>query len=184
MRGVTYADEGFTLRDANASADFSLDRDHILLKKISARLLGGTVTGDAEVKNYAPALAVTTAQIKTDRPAKGAKPSSKGPTKPLSNSTNAKLGALPVQQGTANFKVSGASLAEVVRMLSSKALPLDKLNATGVVNGTVGVAWKESITRATAELCAGCRGSGAERDQPVAGERSVARPLRRAFRIA
>ena len=135
------------LRDASAGADFAVDRDHILLKKINARLLGGTVTGNAEVKNYAPTLAVTTAQVRK-REAWG-----KARRKPIGRVRHPKTpGALPVQQGTANFKVSGASLAEVVRMLSSKALPLDKLNATGAVNGTVGLTWRESITRAIAEL--------------------------------
>ncbi|HEY4934184.1 MAG TPA: translocation/assembly module TamB domain-containing protein [Terriglobales bacterium] len=143
-RGVNYQDQSFSLRDASAGADFAADRDHILLKKISAHLLGGTVTGDAEVKNYAPPLAVTTAQVRNEKSGKNGKPSANGLPK--------SSGALPVQQGAANFKVSGASLTEVVRTLSSKALPLDKLNATGAVNGTVGLAWKESIAHATAEL--------------------------------
>ncbi len=144
LRGVNYQDQSFILRDASAGADFAVDRDHILLKKINVRLLGGTVTGDAEVKNYAPTLAVTTAQVRNEKPGKAGKPTASAPPKTP--------GALPVQQGAADFKVSGASLTEVVRTLSSKALPLDKLNATGAVNGTVGIAWRESITRATAEL--------------------------------
>jgi len=152
VRGVDYEDAGLILRDASAAADFSLDRDHIQLKKINGRLLGGTVTGDAEVKNYAPALAVTSQQVRSDRPAKGAKPSATAATRSSGNTPNSKSTALPVQQGTANFKVSGASLADVLRMLSSKALPLDKLNAAGSVSGTVGVVWRESITRATADL--------------------------------
>ena len=144
LRGVNFQDEGLTLRDAGAGADFAVDRDHILLKKITARLLGGTVTGDAEVKNYAHRLAVTTAQVRNEKPEKAGKPSANIPPR-----TSV---ALPLQQGAANFKVSGASLTEVLRMLSSKAVPLDTLNATGSVNGTVGVAWRESIKRATAEL--------------------------------
>ena len=144
MRAVNFQDESLILRDASGGADFAVDRDHILLKKITARLLGGTVTGDAEVKNYAPRLAVTTAQVRNENPAKGAKPSASVASKTP--------GALPVQQGTADFKVSGVSLTEVVAMLSSKSLPLDKLNAAGAVNGTVGVAWRESIKRAIAEL--------------------------------
>ena len=152
LRGVNYEDKGVVLRDASAGADFSLDRDHILLKKITARLLGGTVTGDAEVKNYAPTLTVTTAQIRGEKPGKGANPSATGPARTMGKLSNGKMSALPVQQGTANFKINGASLTEAVRMLSSKPLPLDKLNAAGSVTGTVGIAWRESITRATAEL--------------------------------
>ena len=71
VRGVNYQDEGLSLRDASAGADFAVDRDHILLKKINAQLLGGTVTGDAEVKNYAPTLAVTTAQVRNEKAREG-----------------------------------------------------------------------------------------------------------------
>jgi translocation and assembly module TamB len=149
LRGVTYEEQGFSLRDASAAAEFSVDRDHILLKRINGRLLGGTVTGDAEVKNYAPTLEVTTQQVASEKHGKGAKVSA---SKALANALNAKSGALPVQQGAANFKVSGVSLSQVVRIFSSKDVPLDKLNATSSVNGTVGVAWRESIARATVEL--------------------------------
>ena len=97
------------------------------------------------------------------KPGKAAKPSATVPARTV--------GALPVQQGAANFKVSGASLTEVVRMLSSKALPLDKLNATAAVNGTVNVAWRESITRATAELAldATAPAQSATNQLPVSG---------------
>ncbi len=37
-------------------------------------------------------------------------------------------------------------------MLSSKSLPLDKLNATAALNGTVGLAWRESIARAIVDV--------------------------------
>ncbi len=170
-RGVDYEDAGVVLRDAAAAADFSLDRDHVLLKKINGRLLGGTVTGDAEVKNYAPTLAVTTQQVSSGKPSKGKKPSASVASKSSGAAPNSKAGALPLQQGNANLKVSGASLGEVVRMLSSKALPLDKLNVSGVVSGTVGIAWRESITRATAELALNANAPAqAETNQlPVSG---------------
>src|ERR1035441_3873702 len=90
LRGVNYEDGSLSLRDAAAGADFAVDRDHILLKKINARLLGGTVTGDAEVKNYAPTLAVTTAQVRNEKPGKNGKPSANGLPK--------SSGALAVQQ--------------------------------------------------------------------------------------
>ena len=144
VRGVNYEDPSLSLRDVSASSEFSLDRERILLRKIDARLLGGTVTGNAEVKHYAPALETTSATIQSEPPAK---------TKKTQASTAKKPVASPVQQGTASLKVAGASLGEFVRVvLSSKSMPLDRLNAVGVVNGTVDVTWKESITRAIAEL--------------------------------
>ena len=152
LRGVNFQNASLAVRDAGASAEFSLDREHVLLKKIDARLLGGTATGNAEIRHYAPALETTSAQVSTELVGKAAKPSARASTRTTTNTANRNAGALPVQQGTANFKVSGVSLAEVMRILSSKSLPLDKLNAAGVVSGTVDLAWNESITRAIAEL--------------------------------
>lgn len=152
VRGFSYEDQGFAFRQANGSADFSLDRDQFRLRKINARLLGGTVTGDAEVRNYSPALAVTPAQIKSEEAKKETAAATKGSSRTSGNAAHTIVGALPVQQGIASFKVSGASLTEVVRMLSSQTLPLDKLNVAGSVNGTVNVAWKDLIARATVEL--------------------------------
>jgi translocation and assembly module TamB len=151
IRGLNYTEPGLPIGRVNASADFALDRDHFLLRKLNARLLGGTVTGDAEVKNYSPALAVTTAQVKNEMPS-GAKPASRAAKNTTGSPSHLGAGALPLQTGTANFKVSGASLHEVVGILSSKALPLDKLNAAGSVNGTVNVAWKDQIARSTVDL--------------------------------
>src|SRR5215469_8025116 len=122
LRGVVYQDPSLSLRDASASSEFSLDREHILLRKIDARLLGGTVTGNAEVRHYAPALGTTGATIGSDPPAKAGQPLPGAARKSV---------VAPVQQGTASFRVAGASLGELVRILSSNSLPLDKLNAAG-----------------------------------------------------
>ncbi|HVP53682.1 MAG TPA: translocation/assembly module TamB domain-containing protein [Candidatus Eisenbacteria bacterium] len=150
VRGASLQSDGMAIRDASASTEFSLDSEHVLLKKIDARLLGGTVTGNAEIRHYAPALETVSAQVSSEQTGKGRKPSAGNAAKAPTNA--ARPSVLPVQQGTADFKVSGASLAEVMRLLSTKSLPLDKLNAAGVVNGTVGLTWRESITRAVAEM--------------------------------
>ena len=46
-------------------------------------LLGGTVTGDAEVKNYAPTLAVTTAQVRNEKPGEGCEAFRKRPAQDI-----------------------------------------------------------------------------------------------------
>ena len=149
LRGVNYEDSRLALRDVSAGTEYSVDREHILLKKIDARLLGGTVTGNAEVRHYLPALetTATSAQVTSEPSARKGKTSGASTAPAVT-----KKGALAVQQGTADLKVGGASLSEVVRVLSSKELPLDKLNATGVVSGTVNLTWRDSIARAIAEL--------------------------------
>jgi len=160
LRGVTYDEPGMAIKDASAAADFSLDQEHILLRKIDGQMLGGTVTGDAEVRHYAPALEVSRAAISSDEPAKASK--SAAASKP----------AIPVvEQGVANLRVSEFSLADVIRMLASKNLPLEKLNATGTVNGTVKLEWKESIARAMIDIAADSAAPTQSRDSelPVSG---------------
>jgi len=153
VRGFTYDEPGFEIRNADAAAEFALDRERISLKKISGRVLGGSVTGDAEVRHYAPALETTTAEVSTDQPA---------PAKPSAGQTAKNRGglekprAVPVQQGSARLKISGASLAELLGMMAGRELPLDKLNAVGSVNGTINVAWKETVSRAVLEIAADC----------------------------
>jgi translocation and assembly module TamB len=142
LRGVTYDEPGLEIRDANAAAEFSLDRERILLTKIEGRMLGGSVTGEAEVKHYAPALEVPAAQVSSEKPGETAKPAAGTKT------------VVAQQQGSVNLKVAGASLMELVRMLESRELPLEKLNPAGSVNGTVSLAWKESVTRAKVEIAA------------------------------
>ncbi len=141
LRGVNYEDPSLRLRDFSAGAEFSLDRDRISLKKIDARLLGGSITGQAQVVHYASGTANVQPESRAGNTSLAAARGRSG------NAT-----AQPVQQGTASLKVSGASLAEFMRILSSKSLPLEKLNAAGSVNGTVNVSWKESISRAIAEM--------------------------------
>ena len=150
VHGVDFRQEGFAIHDASAGAEFSIDPERITLKKIDARILRGTLTGNAEVKHYAPSLEMGAAQSSAEKPAKTGKPSTNAATEVVS--TNAKAGATQVQQGSVNLKLAGASLGEVIRMLSSKSLPLEKLNATGAVKGTIGIAWKESIKRAVVDM--------------------------------
>src|SRR5271165_561420 len=150
LRNVDFHQEGFDLREASAGTEFSIDPQRIVLKKIDARVLHGTVTGNAEVRHYAPALEAIGPQLSAEKPAKAAKPSANGPAK--SASGTGKTGGAAVQQGSANLKVSGVSLSEFVRMLSSGSLPLDKLNVSGSVNGTLDLSWRESIKRAVVEM--------------------------------
>ena len=52
LRGVNYEDPSLALaRCQRRVPSTRVDREHILLKKIDARLLGGTVTGNAEVRH-------------------------------------------------------------------------------------------------------------------------------------
>ena len=146
-RSVTYLDNGVTVRDANGNAEFALADDRLSLTRIAARLLGGVVTGDAEVRKVftgsTSAPAAQTVQI-----AKGSQPNTKQSSKP---SLPTIAGPGP-QQGTARLRLSSISLIDLARMFSTKAAPYDKLNPSGSVGGTVDLTWTRSLANAAADL--------------------------------
>src|ERR1019366_3686207 len=149
-RGVTYLDNGVEVRDAGVSADFSLARDNLALTRIAGRLLGGGVTGDAEVRNL---LSGSTRGMKpsveqtTGRAKPGAKKRPNG-----RKSIFPPISGPDVQQGTAHLRVTGLSLTELARMFSTREVPYEKLNPVGSVGGTVNLAWTRSVADASADL--------------------------------
>jgi translocation and assembly module TamB len=58
----------------------------------------------------------------------------------------------PRASGQAQLKLAGLSLAEVSRVLSTRDVPLAKLRITGRMDGDVGVNWKGTPSRGTANL--------------------------------
>jgi translocation and assembly module TamB len=144
LRNLDYIQPSLSIRNVSAGAEYALDQEHIQLKKIDARLMGGRITGSAEVKHYAPALEVSNAQVSTEK-TRTSKP--RGGGNELGNDR-----VLAVQQGSANLKVAGASLAELMQVLSTKSMPLEKLKAVGSVNGTLDLSWRQSIQRVLVEM--------------------------------
>jgi len=57
-----------------------------------------------------------------------------------------------LQQGSARLRVSGLSLNLLARMISTRTLPLDKLNIAGAVSGSVIAGWKVSLADAVTDL--------------------------------
>ncbi len=116
LRDVDFRQEGFAVRNASAGAEFVVDPERIVLKKIDARFLRGTLTGNAEVKHYAPSLEPVGAQLSAEKPSKASKPSSS-----VAANAEGRIGAAPVQQGSASLKLAGASLGELVACCRARA---------------------------------------------------------------
>ncbi len=149
-RGVTYLDNGVAVRDAGVNADFSLAHDDLSLTRIAGRLLGGGVTGDAEIRNLLsgstrgmkPSMEQTTERVKPGRKQRSNRRKSTFP--PISGPG--------LQQGAAHLRVTSLSLTDLARMFSTKAVPYEKLNPAGSVGGTVNLAWTQSVADASADL--------------------------------
>ena len=86
IRGFDYLQKGVVLHNANASADFSLDNNRLVLTRIAGRLLGGEIAGEATIDNLLASSSTSTAQPpaesgngpRKERPSKSGKPESSG----------------------------------------------------------------------------------------------------------
>ncbi len=148
VRDLDYQDGSIVLRKANLNSNFSVADDHLALTRIAARLLGGQVNGDADIRNFISGLT----------PAGPANPQAivsvgkKGPAQPAQPQRVVTAAGVPSQQGSARLRVAGLSLNELARLMSSRSLPLEKLNPVGSVTGSVNLAWKGSLADAFADL--------------------------------
>lgn len=162
IRDLDYVDAGIAVRKANVSSNFTFANDRLQLTKIAARLLGGQLNGDADIKNLtAVSAAPPSAPI---RPAAGV-------TKQAKASAQSAALMMPQQEGSGRLRVSGFSLNELTRMISSRQLPVDRLNAVGSVSGTVNLSWKQSLDNTFADLALNISGPAtpAANQLPVSG---------------
>ncbi len=150
-RSMTYVDNGVAVRDAGADANFSLSQGNLSLSRIAARLLGGGVTGDVEIKNlWSDSSNTTPAAKQTTRVGKRSAEISPNPK--LQTSTLPSISGPGPQQGIARLRLNNLSLADLARMFSTKAVPYEKLNPVGSVGGTVNLSWLRSVADASATL--------------------------------
>ena len=140
LRDLDYVDSGILLRKANLDSNFALANNRLQLSRIAARMLGGTVTGDGDVRN------VIESEATKPEPVLSVPKSKAGRRTPPPSANTSQ------QEGTAHLRVSGLSLNEVARVFSTRSMPLDKLNPAGRVAGSVNLAWKQSVSNAVADL--------------------------------
>jgi len=110
LRDLDYLDSGIVLHNANLDSNFSLDNNHLVLTRIAARLLGGQVTGDADIKNLTSGTSASTpgGPVATT----GKRSSNLRLTNPRVTSQTAGKNGPAMQEGSARLRVSGLSLAE------------------------------------------------------------------------
>ena len=150
-RDVDYLDNGIGLHNANLDSNFSFDNNELALTRIAARLLGGQITGDADVKNLLPAAPTQPAQA-GQLVTTGKQPSTRRPRDQRQASQTVNVNDSSAQVGSARLRVSGLSLSELAGMMSTRSLPLNKLNPVGSVAGSVNLSWKRSLNDLLADL--------------------------------
>ena len=75
------------------------------------------------------------------------------------------------ERGLAELRVAGVSLAEAARLLSTRAMPLEKLKPTGSLDGDLNVTWKGAPSRGLAnfDLRVSAPAQPADDQLPLAG---------------
>jgi translocation and assembly module TamB len=179
FRGMDYIDGTLAVRKASGDANYQLAQDRLTLNKITGRLLGGEVTGEAEVKNVlagTPPPSAVLSQTSTGCaavPAAGSKPQKRAEQKPNTECQTSD------REGSARLRVSRFSLSELTRMISTRSLPLEKLRAVGSISGRVNLDWRRSLAEGTADLALDV----AAPERPAPGDMPVSGNLRGRYGI-
>jgi len=111
-RGAQYRQPDGRVIDFDGGADFLADNNDAALPHLFARVLGGTVTGSLEVKNW----------------------------------------SAPAQTGALRLRLNALPVSRLAAAISSRALPLDRLNPVGTVAGTLDATWRGRPSRAVAAI--------------------------------
>jgi translocation and assembly module TamB len=123
-KNLDWRDESVGVRGVAFSSNYSVNQQRLALSQFQAKLLGGELTGDAQVINWLNS--------------RLAKP--------------ARLNASDEQQGNVRLRLKNLSAAEIAAALSSPSRPLQRLNLTGAASGNVDAKWRGSVRSAETEI--------------------------------
>jgi translocation and assembly module TamB len=124
LKNFEWRDDQLNLHDASLNSDFTVNERQLKLTKAQGRLLGGSITGDADITNWLAPPPIRTAKEK--------KPEE--------------------QKGLLRVRLKDISAGAVAAALSTRQYPLDRLNLAGAADGTIETRWTGSPRRAEAEF--------------------------------
>ena len=118
IRELDYRDPSVRVANASLGAQYSASRERLSLSHLFAHVFGGTVTGEADVRNWMTAVSMPP------------------------NQAEGSAASRRLQEGTAKLDVRNMPIASVAAAVSSRAMPLDHINLVGNASGTVKLDWK------------------------------------------
>ncbi|HLH06319.1 MAG TPA: translocation/assembly module TamB domain-containing protein [Terriglobales bacterium] len=122
LRAFQYQDPQLSLENVDATADYNLNPKRLMLRNLVTHAFGGSLRGEGTVDNW-----LASPQIQPS--------GEKAPLRP--------------QVGSAQFRLDGISLAQFMKAVSTRTLPLDRLNAAGAIYGTMNLHWRATLSSAT-----------------------------------
>jgi translocation and assembly module TamB len=135
-KDIEWSNGKLSMRNGRITAGFSVTPERFRVSSIKANLLGGDLLGDADVTNWQSSL-------------QGSLEPSPAPGR------RHVIGRVPpgsLQRGSVRLQLTGFPLLPALEILSSKRLPLDRLDLSGNASGNVEMLWVGSIRDAETRL--------------------------------
>ncbi|HMB84672.1 MAG TPA: hypothetical protein VKI40_11550, partial [Terriglobales bacterium] len=131
-KDIEWSNGKLSMRNGRLTAGFSVTPERFRVSSIKANLLGGDLLGDVDVTNWQTSLEPS--------PAPGRRHV---------------IGRVPpgsLQRGSVRLQLAGFPLLPALELLSSKKLPLDRLDFSGSASGNIEMLWVGSIRDAETRL--------------------------------
>jgi translocation and assembly module TamB len=131
-KDIEWSNGKLSMRNGRITAGFSVTPERFRVSSIKANLLGGDLLGDVDVTNWQTSLEPSPAPVRRHM-----------------------IGRVPpgsLQRGSVRLQLAGFPLLPALEMLSSKKLPLDRLDFSGSASGNVEMFWVGSIRDAETRL--------------------------------
>ena len=130
-KDVDWANRNVRMQNGRLAAAFTITQQRLHISSIRASLLGGELQGDVDVANWQSSL------------------------EPASAARGHVIGRVPtgsLQRGSVRLQLTGFPVAPAISFLSSKKLPLDRLNLAGAASGEINMLWVGSIRAADTQI--------------------------------
>jgi len=135
-KDIEWSNGKLSMQNGRITAGFSITPDRFRVSSIKANLLGGDLLGDADVTNWQSSL-----QSPLEPPSAAGRRHVIGRVSPGS-----------LQRGSVRLQLAGFPLLPALELLSSRNLPLDRLDLSGRASGKVEMLWVGSIRDAETRL--------------------------------
>src|SRR6266566_3067092 len=122
VKDLDWREQPVGLHGASLHTEFSLDQHRLTLSQLQARMLGGGISGGAEITQW------------------------------LSPSQSAKGKKSQEQQGAVNLRIKDVSIAEIAAAVSTPSRPFHRMNLVGAASGSIQAHWRRAPNNAEAEL--------------------------------
>jgi translocation and assembly module TamB len=127
LSNLNWRDSPMGIHNANLSAQYAGDSKRMVLSQIQGKVLGGSVTGDADVSQWLN-LQTPTAAAKTKESER--------------------------QAGVVRLRLKDLSAAEIAAAVSTPSRPFHKVKLAGLLSGNVDARWKGSPRNTEAQFVA------------------------------